>query len=77
MSLSPHFSSFFVDYGILPNTVFFQHTGTLLFQQHVEKIRLLRVSASTRINMNPNMNMVLFFWTLRGFTHNRQKKLSM
>ena len=35
-----HSSSFFVDYGFLPNTVCFQPTGTFFFQQHVEQIRV-------------------------------------
>ena len=56
-----HFSSFFVDYGFLPNTVFFQHTGTLFFQQHVEKIRVYYGLAPLRAsNTNPNTHMIIF-----------------
>ena len=32
-----HLSSFFVDYGFLPNTVFFQHTGTFFFNNMLKK----------------------------------------
>ena len=69
-----HVSSFSVDYGFLPNTVFFQHTGTFFFQQHVEKIRVYYGLAPLRTsNTNPNTHMVIFL-DITGFTHNRQKK---
>ena len=55
------FPFFVVDYGFLPNTVFFQHTGTFYFQQHVEKIRVYYGLAPLRAsNTNPNTHMVIF-----------------
>ena len=54
------FFLFFVDYGFLPNTVFFQHTGTFFFQ-HDEKIRVYYGLAPLRAsNTNPNTHMVIF-----------------
>ena len=70
-----HFSFFLVDYGFLPNTVFFQHTGTFFFSTTCWKnTGLLRVSASTRIKYEPKYAYGHFFWTLRGLPIIDQKK---
>ena len=70
-----HFSSFFVDYGFLPSTLFFQPTGPFFFSTTCwTNTGLLRVSASTLIKYEPKYAYGDFFGTLRGFPIIDQKK---
>ena len=53
---------FFCRLRVFAKYVFFQHTGTLFFQQHVEKIQVYYGLAPLRAsNTNPNTHMVIFF----------------